>query len=105
MTKEWGRLLKQYLKGPEEQVDLLLTLEEICNEEAPFGPTSHGSRFVPLFPRVGALLLLQEEPWESAGLCLLLEECVCSLSVMSGSGGLALGDHSLCAAADSAATV
>ena len=52
VLKDWGRLLKQYLKGPEEQVDLLLTLEEICSEEPPFGAASCGSRFTPLFQRV-----------------------------------------------------
>lgn len=56
--KKWGKLLRQYLKGPEEQVDLLLTLEEFCDEEAPFGPASNGRRFVPIFPRVGTHLAL-----------------------------------------------
>ena len=52
MLKDWGRLLKQYLKGSEEQVDLLLTLEEFCSEEPPFGPSSQGKRFILVFARV-----------------------------------------------------
>jgi hypothetical protein len=52
VVKAYGRLLQQYLKGTEEQVDILLTLEEFCSEEAPFGPASHGKRFVPVFARV-----------------------------------------------------
>jgi len=52
VVKTYGRLLQQYLKGSEEQVDLLLTLEEFCSEEAPFGPVSHGKLFVPVFARV-----------------------------------------------------
>lgn len=52
LLKAWGRLLSQYLKGPEEQVDLLLTLEEFCSEEPPFGPSSQGKRFIPGFQGV-----------------------------------------------------
>ena len=55
VVKAYGRLLRQYLKGSEEQVDILLTLEEFCSEEAPFGPASHGKRFVPVFARVRLL--------------------------------------------------
>lgn len=56
LLKDWGRLLQQYLKGPEEQVDLLLTLEEFCSEEPPFGPSSQGKRFIIVFARVNFLL-------------------------------------------------
>lgn len=54
ILKDWGKLLKQYLKGSEEQVDLLLTLEEFCSEEPPFGPSSQGKRFIIVFARVRA---------------------------------------------------
>lgn len=55
MLKDWGKLLRQYLKGAEEQVDLLLTLEEFCSEEPPFGPSSQGKRFITVFARVRML--------------------------------------------------
>ena len=60
ILKDWGRLLKQYLKGPEEQVDLLLTLEEFCSEEPPFGPSSQGKRFIIVFARVRSSNLFRQ---------------------------------------------
>lgn len=52
--KEWAPLLQRFLKSQDEQVELLLTLEEYCEEERDH--TAHGHCFEAVFQQVVKLL-------------------------------------------------
>lgn len=52
--QEWAPLLQRFLKSQDEQVELLLTLEEFCEEER--GGDAHGHCFEAIFQQVVKLL-------------------------------------------------
>lgn len=55
--KEWKKLLIKFLRGEDEQVDLLLTLEEFCGKEGPFEHSGeHGEYYVHVFEQILQLL-------------------------------------------------
>ncbi|PSC74700.1 Translation initiation factor eIF-2B subunit epsilon [Micractinium conductrix] len=63
--RAWKALMQRFLRNSDDQVELLLTFEEYCEEEGDFSSGENGSVFAPLFPQVVKLCydqdLLSEE--------------------------------------------
>lgn len=60
----WGALLCRFLKNHDDQVEVMLTLEEMCDEEGVFAK-SKGARYIPVFQHMLKLMydkdILSEE--------------------------------------------
>lgn len=51
--RQWQDLLQKFVRGEEDQVELLLTLEEFCGEEGDFEETGErGADYVGIFPQL-----------------------------------------------------